>query len=239
MRNRSLNANTLKLIAIGAMTLDHLIWTVAPGYDRAWWVLLCHGLGRITAPIMWFFIAEGFHHTRSVRRYAVRLFIFALLSHIPYTFCFGIDPVPLRSGIFNQTGVLWSLAWGLMLLWICKRPDVPQWGRMFAIFAVCIIAFPADWSSVASMAVLFLGLERGDFRKQIRWLIIWSAVYGVVYAIFLDWIYGLLQMATCLSIPLLASYDGTRGSCKWIGKFFYFYYPAHLIVFGLLRLALS
>ena len=89
------------------------------------------------------------------------------------------------------------------------------------------------------MAVLFLGMERGDLRKQMQWMILWSAVYGAVYAIFLDLVYGLLQMATCLSIPLLASYDGTRGGCKWIGKFYYYYYPAHLIAFGLLRLVIS
>ena len=236
---KTLSANALKLIAITAMTLDHLVWTVAPGYDRTWWVLLCHAVGRITAPIMWFFIAEGSHHTRDVRQYALRLFVFALLSHIPYTFCFGIDPVPLRSGIFNQTGVIWSLAWGLVLLCICKNSRIPQWGRMLAIFAVCIITFPADWSSVAAMAVLFMGLERGDLRRQMLWLVIWSAVYGAVYMIFLDAVYGLLQMATCLSIPLLAAYDGTRGSCKWVGKFFYFYYPAHLLFFGIMRLILS
>ena len=109
---------------------------------------------------------------------------------------------------------------------------------MLAIFAVCIITFPADWSSVAAMAVLFMGLERGDLRRQMRWLVIWSAVYGAVYLIFLDAVYGLLQMATCLSIPMLTAYDGTRGSCKWIGKFFYIYYPAHLLFFGLMRLVL-
>ena len=221
------------------MTLDHLVWTIAPGYDRSWWVLLCHGLGRIAAPIMWFFIVEGFHHTRSVRRYGVRLFVFALLSHIPYTFCFGLDPVPLRSGIFDQTSVMWALAWGLVLLWVCKRSCLPQWGRILGIFVVCIITFPADWSSVASMAVLFMGMERGSFRKQMQWMMLWSAIYGTVYMIFLDFTYGLLQLATCLAIPLLASYDGTPGRRKGIGKLFYLYYPAHLVVFGLLRLALS
>lgn len=239
MRKKLLSGNALKLIAIGAMTLDYLVWTVAPGYDRIWWVLLCHALGRITAPIMWFFIAEGFHHTRSVRRYAVRLFVFALLSHFPYTFCFGLDSVPLRSGIFNQTGVMWALAWGLILLWICKAPHVPQWGKFVAIFGACILAFPADWSCVASMAVLFMGMERGDLRKQMLWMLLWSAVYGAVYVVFLDWVYGLLQLATCLSIPLIACYDGTRGKQKWVGKLFYLYYPAHLVTFGLLRLVLS
>ena len=108
---RGFSGSDLKLIAIAAMTLDHLVWTLMPGYDRTWWVLLCHALGRITAPVMWFFIAEGFHYTRSLKRYGARLFLLALLSHFAYNFCFGISFVPFQSGIFNQTVVIWSLTW--------------------------------------------------------------------------------------------------------------------------------
>ena len=53
-----LNANQLKLIAIAAMTLDHLTWTLFPGYSTEWFVILFHIIGRLTAPIMWFFIAH-------------------------------------------------------------------------------------------------------------------------------------------------------------------------------------
>ena len=58
MKKAALNSNQLKLIAIAAMTLDHLVWTICPGYSRVWWVLLAHIIGRLTAPIMWYFIAE-------------------------------------------------------------------------------------------------------------------------------------------------------------------------------------
>jgi len=36
-----------------------------------------HVIGRLTAPIMWFFIAEGFHYTKNVKKYILRLFIAA------------------------------------------------------------------------------------------------------------------------------------------------------------------
>ena len=38
MKKAALNSNQLKLIAIAAMTLDHLVWTICPGYSRVWWV---------------------------------------------------------------------------------------------------------------------------------------------------------------------------------------------------------
>ena len=115
-RRPALSGNALKGIAILAMTLDHLTWTLWPGYSTAWWVLLLHLLGRVTAPIMWFFVVEGYHYTHDVKKYAVRLFALAVVSHFAYDFCFGIPFLPLSTGPFNQTGVVWSLAWGLMLL---------------------------------------------------------------------------------------------------------------------------
>ena len=109
---KGLNSNQLKLIAIAAMTIDHLTWTLFPGYSTQWYVLLAHIIGRLTAPIMWFFIAEGYHYTRDVKNYTKRLFLLALVSHFAYNFCFGIPFLPFRTSVFNQTGVAWSLAWG-------------------------------------------------------------------------------------------------------------------------------
>ncbi len=93
-REKGLNANQLKLIAIAAMTLDHLIWTLYPGYSTEWFVILFHITGRLTAPIMWFFIAEGYHYTHDIKKYAARLFLLTVISHFAYNFCFGIPFIP-------------------------------------------------------------------------------------------------------------------------------------------------
>ena len=41
-RRPALSGNALKGIAILAMTLDHLTWTLWPGYNTAWSMLLQH-----------------------------------------------------------------------------------------------------------------------------------------------------------------------------------------------------
>lgn len=238
MQARNLTANQLKGIAIAAMTLDHLAWTLFPGYDTRWFVLLAHAIGRLTAPIMWFFIAEGYHHTRNVKNYAKRLFLLAFISHFAYNFCFGIPYLPFRSSVFNQTGVVWSLAWGLVLLWLFDRRDVPNWTKGLSVFAVCVLTFPCDWSCIAAMAVLFIGTNRGNFRLQMLWMMVWTAVYAAVYFIFLDRIYAIVQLFTCLSIPLLKLYNGEKGTWKPMGKVFYVYYPVHLALCGVLRILL-
>jgi len=236
MIKNGLNSNQLKLIAIIAMTVDHLAWTLFPGYDTRWFVLLAHIIGRITAPIMWFFIAEGYHHTRNLKKYVLRLFALAVVSHFAYNFCFGIPLIPLRTGVFNQTGVVWSLAWGLVLLWVFDASHWKQWQQTAATIGICILTFPSDWSCVAALAVAFLGANRGDFKKQMQWMMDFTSVYALVYFLFLDRTYGALQFCTCLSIPLLKRYNGQRGSRKGMGKLFYVYYPLHLALLGFLRI---
>ncbi len=235
---KDLNSNQLKLIAIAAMTFDHLVWTIWPGYDHRLFVMLLHIPGRITAPVMWYFIAEGWFYTRNVKKYALRLFGLAFVSHFAYNFCFCIPLIPFQTSFFNQTGVVWSLAWGLVLLEANRSTKIPEWGKLLLTLAVCVITFPSDWSCVASMAVLFIGANRGNFRKQMTWMMVWTGVYAAVYFFFLDKAYGLLQLSTCLSIPLLARYNGSRGRAKWVGKLFYIYYPVHLAALGVLRLVI-
>ena len=235
---QGLTSNQIKLFAIAAMTIDHLAWTLFPGYDVRWFVLLAHVIGRLTAPIMWFFIAEGYHHTRNVQKYALRLFSLAFISHFSYNFCFGIPLLPFQTGFFNQTGVVWSLAWGLVLLWVFDASGWKQWQQTVVTIFVCILTFPCDWSCIAALSVAFLGTNRGNFREQMKWMMVWTAVYALVYFLFLDRVYGMIQLFTCLSIPLLKQYNGQRGSWKGMGPLFYGYYPIHLALLGLLRICL-
>ena len=51
MKNyKILDANAIKLIAIIAMTIDHLTWAFFPGLQRVWYVYGLHIIGRLTAP---------------------------------------------------------------------------------------------------------------------------------------------------------------------------------------------
>ncbi len=232
---KGLNGNQLKLIAIAAMTLDHLTWTLWPGYSRAWWVILFHVVGRLTAPTMWFFIAEGYHYTRNLKKYAARLFGLAILSHFAYAFCFGIPFIPFKETAFNQTSVAWPLAWGLVLLYVNDSQKLRSWQKIAVTIGVCILTFPSDWSCIASLAILSIGANRGNFKKQMTGLMIWCLVYAAVYFLFIDRVYAFVQLGVCLAIPLLRCYNGQRGRWRGMGRLFYAYYPAHLILCGILR----
>ena len=235
---KRLNGNQIKLIAIVAMTIDHLTWAFLPGTQAVWYVFALHVIGRLTAPIMWFFIAEGCHYTHDLKKYAGRLFLFALVSHFAYNFAFGIPFMPFKTGIFNQTSVMWPYAWAVVIVIVSKNEKLPQWAKFLITVAISIIAFPADWSSIAAMCPFYLYVHRGDFKLQARDIVLWSAIYALVYFLFIDKLYGLLQMCTALSLPILGQYNGQRGQWKGMKWFFYLYYPAHLVIIGILRLAL-
>ena len=236
-REAGLNSNEIKLIAIGAMTLDHLTWLLFPGCQHNLLIIALHIIGRITAPIMWFFIAEGFYYTRNPRKYAGRLFFFALISHFAYNFAGGISLIP--TGFFNQTSVMWPLAWSVVLMMCFESPRYPQWMKVAFSLLVCLITFPADWSCIAAMCPAFLYSHRGELKKQALDLTIWTFLYALVYFFAMDRVYGLMQMCTLLSLPILYLYNGRRGRCRKMKWLFYIYYPAHLFLIGLLRVLME
>lgn len=231
---RGLSSNVLKLIAIIAMTIDHIAWLVWPGCQHSIPVMGMHLIGRITAPIMWFFIAEGFHYTRNVKKYAGRLFLFAFISHFAYNLAGGLSLIP--DGFFNQTSVMWSLAWSVVIMAVYENQKYPVWAKLIFTAFVCFITFPADWSCIAVMCPVFIHSHRGNFRKQSLDIFIWTVIYAAVYFFTMDRVYGLLQFGTLLSLPVLAFYNGQRGKCRNMKWFFYIYYPAHLFIIALIRI---
>ena len=69
-------------------------------------------------------------------------------------------------------------------------------------------------------------------------MMVCTAMYALVYGIFIHPLYGFIQLFTALTIPLLQRYNGERGKWKGMKWFFYLYYPLHLILCGILRIAL-
>lgn len=243
---RTWDSNLLKLIAIAAMTVDHLAWMLFPGYDRNALALVMHVIGRLTCPIMCFFIAEGYHYTRSKAKYAARLLLLAVVSHFAYVFASHDFTgwrsfIPFASGsVLNQTSVVWSLLGGLLMLWVCDSERLKTPVKVVCVLLLCAVTFPADWSCIAALCIMAFGTNREKLKTQALWMMFYVALYAVVYALALDWVYGLVQLAVVLAVPVLALYNGQRGPSprvntvmKWL---FYLYYPAHLALIGWLQM---
>ena len=207
-----LDSNMIKIIAIIAMSIDHITWMIYPGYPKEIIPVILHIIGRITCPIMCYFIAEGYHYTKDINKYTKRLFVFAFISHFAYVFA-STDFVDWKSFIpfyygsaLNQTSVMWSLAWGLVMLRVVNSKKIENnMIKAPLIVLICFISFPSDWSCVASLCILAFGTNRGNLKKQTLWMMFYVAIYATVYFFAIDKIYGLLQMAVVLYILSIAS----------------------------------
>ena len=131
---------------------------------------------------------------------------------------------------------MWPLSWGLVMLRIAYSEKIKENIKPILVILICLITFPSDWSCIASLCILAFGTNRGDFKKQMLWMIFYVSMYSIVYFFTLDKIYGIIQMAVVLAIPVIMMYNGQRGcsqriniTMKWL---FYIYYPLHLLIIG-------
>ena len=105
MKHFNISASVLHILAMIFMLFDHLWATIIPG--NQW--LTC--LGRLAFPLFAFMIVEGYFHTSSLQRYVLRLFIFALISEIPFNLMYS------SSFIYPyHQNVIWTLLLGLSLI---------------------------------------------------------------------------------------------------------------------------
>ena len=226
---KGMSAHALKTIAIVAMVVDHVAKAFVPTASALGQIM--HFIGRLTAPIMMFFVAEGYHHTRDVRKYALRLAVFALISHFPYRFFReGRWPVPAEGAQLFPTSVMYSLFVGLISLVIWNNDKLNLKAKAFGIFLLCVAAIRDGGYSVVLMVLAF-GAYRGDFGKQTRAFCAIAAVGLLLFGGFLTW----YQYGGFLTIPLLRQYNGTLGGGKHSKWFFYVFYPLHLFLLGLLK----
>lgn len=242
METKILNANALKLIAIVAMTVDHLAWALWPDNAFGGAALVMHMFGRLTMPIMCFFVAEGYHYTRDWRKYLARLFGFALVAHFAFVFCFNYqDPwsfIPFAHGGWQeQTSVMWGLAWGLVLIRVWDT----QWHwslKWLVTLAVVAVTLPADWACVTPLLIWAFWANREHFARQMLWLVAVVGVYSLVWILVFHSAGAVLNFMVLLCLPVLYLYNGQRGQSPRLNRFlqwfFYIYYPLHLVIIGIL-----
>lgn len=150
-RHFDLSAATLHILAMAFMLCDHLWATVIPG--NQW--LTC--LGRLAYPIFAFMIVEGYFHTRNLRRYVLRLFLFAIISEIPFNLMYSASPVYP----YHQN-VIWTLLIGIGLIHLNElvRARGKLWLRILT--AICSILVGSisgllcmvDYNSVGIITIL-------------------------------------------------------------------------------------
>lgn len=234
---RGLSGSALKWLAIVTMFIDHIgacllevyvmdIYGNSPyhGFRRFSYeeMMACYqldrvlrGIGRLAFPIFCFLLVEGFIHTRNVKKYALRLGLFCVISEIPFNLAFqGELLAPYYQNVF------FTLLLGLLGIWGCSYfRDKKQW--ILAILCLLLAAGAAEMlhTDYASFGVLFIELQYLLYNKRV-----FRTLVGVACLLF----YGGIEMWGALAFLPISFYNGTRG--RQPKYFFYIFYPVHLLL---------
>jgi hypothetical protein len=256
-RGLSLDAFTLKIIAITSMALHHtitILWEIFP----IWLHIPLYFISGITFPIMSFFLTEGFRRTSNVKKYMLRLLVFGLLAQIPYMLSTGL-------GTLN---IIFTILLGLIGLMLYDSLYVKAQKRTLfvVLFIVLLIVatFTVEGQFFGPILILLFYVIKDEKKRRTYPLIIFGALTALLdilnrvsYAldevavtaavamqggVFMQYQLMMMQyfvfsVGTFAIIPLLRAYNGEKGrNAKYL---FYAFYPLHFAVLAAIAYALG
>lgn len=213
MEKRCLSGNALKILAMIFMTCDHVAVELLPDWD------FLRIIGRLAMPIYAYMIAEGCRFTHDRKKYLWRLSSLALLCQVVYFYAVGSLYQCILVTFSLSVCLIWALetspkSWGLLVFlasaFLCEGLPVLLKGTDFAVdYGIVGVCLPA---------LVYFGRTREEKLLGFTLGLILLALQ-----------YGGIQWFGLGAVPLLMLYSGERGKLS-IGRLFYFYYPAHLVV---------
>lgn len=214
-RYQRLDGTVLKLIACLSMFIDHLGAVCFSG------MMGFRIIGRLAFPIYCFLLVEGAVHTHDMKKYILRMGIFALISEVPFDLAFYH-----RLVYTGHQNVFFTLGLGLLAIWFLEHPieqlDIPDvLYKLLVIIAAGLIAefFNTDYGFTGIAVICIFYYLRG--QPQLKYpiaAILLAAMGGVEF-------YAVLAL-----IPILL-YNGQRGRQTKVMQYgFYIFYPAHLLL---------
>lgn len=220
----SVTGSTLKIIAVITMFIDHFgacvlehgmlrSESICTNADLFSFLQMLDDIfrliGRVAFPIFCFLLVEGFLHTKNVKKYILRLFLFAMLSEIPFD-------LAIRGKFWDPTGqnVFFTLLIGLLVMLLCKHFEKKLLLQFAAMAGGLLLAhvLHTDYSYKGILMIELLYIFRFDRRSQI-----------LAGAFSFCW-----ELTAPLAFIPIWFYNGKRGlSIRW---FFYWFYPVHLLL---------
>lgn len=249
---KCLSSFALKILAILTMTIDHvgaILGTknydgILP-YDT---YMISRTIGRLAFPIFCYLIVEGYFHTRSVKKYAIRLLGFAVISQLPYN-------LALKGGIshFYNLNIFFTLLFGLILVWLIdtaikkihSKEEVPHQGIILPyLFAVLAIFYavdnflPIDYGVYGLLLILVFYFFRAKEETldnpdaETKALFAQFVAMGAISFLFSSQ----LQIYSLFALIPIAMHNHKKG--KGLKYMFYTYYPLHLLIIYFISIVL-
>ena len=239
---RPLSRDAVKLIMTFNMLLNHIAVIFLEEGTLPCEIL--KAIGYSTAPAMLYFLVEGYEYTHSKSLYLKRLLFFAVLSEGPYYLAFGAD-----EGFFNAPfNMLVTLSVCFAMMWGIGETGDPRKKTIIAAAGI-MASFWCDWGLLAPFMTLAFMNAKGQesrLRRTFAGLILLFGMLtftGGIGKVPLqeNLLFSCLDMGGMglAAAAVLCLYNGKRAEkgrsvLKW---FFYAFYPAHLLILGLIRVS--
>jgi hypothetical protein len=218
-----LTGNQLKIIAMIAMTCDHVGMMLFPQW------LFLRVIGRLAMPVYAYMIAEGCRYTRNRKHYLLRLAGLAAVCQVVYFVAMG--------SLYQCILVTFSLS--VCLIWAIEY--AVQDGRLPAkLLALAVLGVSIFLCEGLTRLVPGFDIDYGIFGVLLPVMIYFGRPrekFLFTGLILLSFVYGSIQWFALAAVPLLMCYNGQRGK-RSLGWLFYLFYPLHLVVIHGLSLIL-
>ena len=231
-----LSAATLHILAMTFMLMDHLWATLLPAQE---W-LTC--VGRIAFPIFAFMAVEGYFHTHNLKKYLLRMLIFAVISEVPFDLMYGgtwFYPV--------HQNVIWTLMMGLAGIHLMETVRKKKSTFVYILVSAIVVILGGllgtlsmvDYYGIGVLTMFIFYFFRG--RK-------WWCLLGQILALYwvnVEMLGGLMypirlfgmefelcqQGLALLALLPIWLYRGRQGyHSKPFQYFCYAFYPVHMLV---------
>lgn len=230
-----MNSFVLHIVAMICMLLDH-IWGIGLINND---ILTC--IGRIAFPIFAFMLVEGYFKTSNLKKYIVRLFVFAILSEIPFNLMLG-------GRIFYpiSQNVLWTFLIGIGLIWLMEKvKDKNIFFRALMLILILFLGFVLGmicmsdyhYAGIFTVFVFYFFREKKWFNLIFQVICLWyinTQILGgfeYVLNIFGKEVHILRQSIAMISLVPIWLYNDKQGYYnKYIKYLYYSFYPCHILI---------
>ena len=183
-------------------------------------------VGRIAFPIFAFTLSEGYVHTRSLKKYLFRLFIFAVSIQMP-SILFGYD---------YSMNIFFTLFLGLLSIYIFNLKKINIILKIILIGFVLFFSqkFKLDYGMYGILLIMNFNIFR-DYKFKILMNFLVLNIFNMIFPKVFDLVDT--QFFSLISLVFIFMYNGEKGrSMKY---FFYLFYPIHFFILEVIKFFLE
>lgn len=226
----NMDTDFLKIIAIIVMVIDHVGDVFFPQYPVFRWI------GRIAFPIFCYCLTVGLLYTHDIKKYLLRLGVFAFISQPFYILAF--QPDAFIENITNMN-IYFTLFVSLLTVWGFKEKK--WWLFLLGVLLVSFINFDYSTTGIILMLIFYLCRNKPVLGATLYILSYLPALYGNSledpFALIIGEYAVGFEIFSILAVPFIFVKMHTNMKVsKW---FFYVFYPLHLFVIFIVRILLK